>query len=60
MDLEKVRDIKEWPSSRRVFEVRSFHGLARSYKKLIMNFKSICAPILDTIKREHGSFHWKK
>jgi hypothetical protein len=28
MDPEKVRAIKEWPSPKSVFEVRSFHGLA--------------------------------
>jgi hypothetical protein len=28
MDPEKVKAIKEWPSPRNIFEVRSFHGLA--------------------------------
>jgi hypothetical protein len=28
MDPEKVRAIKEWPSPRSIFEVRSLHGLA--------------------------------
>jgi hypothetical protein len=56
--IEKVREIREWPSPRSVFEVISFHGLASCYKKFIRNFSSICAPILDTIKKEHGSFNW--
>jgi hypothetical protein len=24
------------------------------------NFSSICVPILDTIKKEHGYFNWRK
>jgi hypothetical protein len=55
-----VRDIREWYSPRSVFEVRSLHGLARFYRKFIRNFSSICAPILDTINKEHGSFDWTK
>jgi hypothetical protein len=33
MDPEKVKEIKEWPSPRSMFEVRRFHGLASFYRK---------------------------
>jgi hypothetical protein len=58
MDLEKVREIKEWPSPGSIFEVRSFHGLASFYRKFIRNFSGICAPIMDTIKKKHKYFNW--
>jgi len=53
-----VRAIRDWPSPRSMFEVRSFHGLASFYRKFIRNFNSICAPILENIKKEHRSFNW--
>jgi hypothetical protein len=58
MDLEKVREIIEWPSPRSIFEVRSFHVLASFYRKFIRNFSGICVPILDTVKKRHNYFKW--
>jgi hypothetical protein len=58
MDLHKVEVIKNWPSSKSVFEVRSFHGLASFYRKFIRNFSGISAPMMDTVKKRHKSFHW--
>jgi hypothetical protein len=58
MDPEKVREIRDWPSQLSVFKVRRFHGLASFYKKFIRNSSSICAPILDTIKKKHRYSNW--
>jgi hypothetical protein len=60
MDPEKVKAIKEWPSPRSIFEVKSFHGLASFYRKFIINFSGICAPILDTLKKRNKYFNWEK
>jgi len=30
------------------------------YKKFIINFSSICAPIVDTIRKEHRYFSWTR
>jgi hypothetical protein len=58
MDHEKGKMIKEWPSQRNIFEVRSFHGLASFYRKFIINFSGIFAPMMDTVKKRHKYFHW--
>ena len=33
MDWEKVRAIQEWPTSKSISKVRSFHGLASRFVK---------------------------
>jgi hypothetical protein len=58
MDRENLKEIKEWPSPRSMFDVRIFHGLASFYMKFIKYFSGICAPIMDTVKKRHKSFKW--
>jgi hypothetical protein len=58
MDPRKVEVIKNWPSLRNIFEVRSFHGLASFYWKFIRNFSGISTTMMDTVKKRHKSFHW--
>ena len=58
MDPKKVKTIREWPSPRSIFEVRSFHGLTSFYRKFIRDFSGIFAPMMDTVKKKHKSFKW--
>jgi hypothetical protein len=58
MDPEKVEVIRNWPSPRNVFEVRSFHGLASFYRKFIWNFSGISAAMMDTVRKRHKVFQW--
>jgi hypothetical protein len=41
-----------------MFEVRIFHGLASFYRKFIINFSGICAPMMDIVKKRHKYFKW--
>jgi hypothetical protein len=58
MDPEKVKAIREWPSPKSIFEVRSFHGLTSFYRKFIRNFSEIGAQMMDTVKKRHKYFKW--
>jgi type III secretory pathway component EscU len=57
MDPKKVEVVKNWPSPKNIFEVRSFHGLASFYRKFIRNFSGISAEMMDTVKKRHKTFH---
>ena len=60
MDPKKVKAILEWPTLRRVTEVRSFHGLASFYRKFIRRFRSICGPLTKIMRGDKKEFKWTR
>ena len=58
MDLEKVKDILEWPTPKNVGEVRSFHGLTSFYRKFIKNLKVVGSVMNETIGGDKRDFKW--
>ena len=38
VDPKKIKAIQEWPISKNVGDIRSFHGLASFYRRFVPNF----------------------
>ena len=52
MDQEKVEAIMTWERSKSVFEIRSFLGLTRYYRRFIEDFSWLAAPMTRLTRKE--------
>ena len=52
VDPEKIKAIQEWPTPQNVGDVRSFHGLARFYRRFVANFSSLASPLNELVKKD--------
>lgn len=57
VDEEKVKVIRDWPTSKNANEVRSFHGLASFYRRFVKDFSSIAASLNELVKK-NAIFKW--
>ncbi|BHF83014.1 hypothetical protein SprV_0802615500 [Sparganum proliferum] len=56
-DVDKVRQIREWPTPSDVTEVRRFLGLASYYRRFIKDYANIAAP-LHRLTQKKKKFKW--
>ena len=57
MDPKKVEAVMSWERPKSVFEIRSFLGLARYYRRLIEDFSRLAAP-MTKLTRKEVKFEW--
>jgi hypothetical protein len=59
VDEQKVEAIRAWPTHTTVRQVKSFHGLASFYRRLVKGFSSLAAPLNELMKK-NMPFKWGK
>ena len=58
MDPEKVEAVMSWERPKSVFEIRSFLGLARYYRRFIEDFSRLAA-LMTRLTRKEVKFDWE-
>ena len=56
IDPEKVETVMSWEMKKSVFEIRSFLGLTRYYRRFIEDFSQLAAP-MTRLTRKGAKFN---
>ena len=59
MDLEKIKDIMDWPMPRNAHEIRRFIDLVGYYRSFVEGFSKIVKPI-TTLQRKGIIYEWNE
>ena len=57
VDPQKIEAIVNWKPPTKVYEVRSFLGLAGYYRKIVEGFSKIATPLTNLLKKDQ-KFEW--
>nr|CAH8870258.1 unnamed protein product [Trichobilharzia regenti] len=55
-DPAKVQEVKDWPLPNSAPELHSFLGLASYYRRFVLNFSFLAAPLFDILKKK--DYNW--
>jgi Reverse transcriptase (RNA-dependent DNA polymerase) len=58
MQSEKVAAVMEWPTPSCKVELQAFLGLASYYRRFILNFSEVVAPLTDATEGDKKAFDW--
>jgi hypothetical protein len=56
-DPEKLKDVREWPTPKNEYEIRSFLGLCTNYGRFISGSTNVTKP-LPKLTEEKQAFQW--
>lgn len=59
VDPKKIETVVDWPRPMNVFEIHSFLGLTRYYKRFVEGFSSIVGP-LTKLTQKYAKFNWNE
>ena len=59
VDLEKIKEIEDWPVPKDVTDVRSFMGITSYYRRFIEGFSRIVNPI-TSLQKKGKKFDWNQ
>ena len=57
VNLEKVEAVMSWERPKSVFEIRSFLGLVKYYRRFIEDFSQLSGP-MTRLTRKEVKFEW--
>jgi Reverse transcriptase (RNA-dependent DNA polymerase)/RNase H-like domain found in reverse transcriptase len=58
MQSDKVAAVMDWPTPSTKIELQAFLGLANYYRRFILNFSAVVAPLTDANKGDKKAFDW--
>lgn len=59
-DPEKVRAMLEWPIPTNLQELCGFLGLTGYYRRFVLNYGAVAAPLIQLLKRDAFHIYWAK
>ena len=58
MDPAKVSSLLDWPVPKSIKDVQAFLGFANFYRKFILSYSAVAAPLTDLTRKTPGKFTW--